>query len=207
MGSGARQLDSPACRREHAPVLVLASSSPRRRELLRWLVGEYAIDVPVVDETPGDGEPPTALVARLARAKAAAVGARRPADWILAADTIVELDGAILGKPANAREARDMLDRLAGREHRVLTGFALLAPGGAVHAEEVVVSCVRFREISPRALAAYAASSEPLDKAGGYAAQGLGAALIQRIEGSVTNVIGLPLLEVERVLAGANLLG
>jgi septum formation protein len=188
-------------------VLVLASSSPRRRELLRWVVREYAVDTPAVDEAPRDGEAPAAMVVRLARQKAAEVAARRPADWILAADTIVEIDDTVLGKPAGVGEVRGMLGRLSGCEHRVLTGFVLLAPGGAPHAEEVVVSRVRFRRLTPAALATYAVSGEPDDKAGGYAIQGLGAGLIESVDGSFTNVIGLPLVEVERALSRANLLG
>jgi septum formation protein len=188
-------------------VLVLASSSPRRRELLRWVVREYAIDAPAVDETARVGEPPAAMVARLAREKAAEIARRRPTDWVLAADTIVEIDGAVLGKPSGVGEVRGMLGRLSGREHRVLTGFVLLAPGGAVHAEEVVVTRVRFRRLTPTALATYAVSGEPDDKAGAYAIQGIGAGLVESVDGSYTNVIGLPLVEVERALARANLLG
>src|SRR5262249_7719142 len=111
-----------------------------------------------------------------------------------------------LGKPADVAAASVMLGRLAGREHRVSTGFALLAPGGTVQASEVVVTRVRFRALAPDAIAAYVASGEPEGKAGGYAIQGRGAALIESIDGSLTNVIGLPLVEVGRVLEEAGLL-
>jgi septum formation protein len=187
-------------------VLVLASASPRRRELLRWLAADFALESPTIDENPGPGESAPRLVSRLALAKAAAVAARRPADWVLGADTIVEIDGLPLGKPSGAAEAAVMIAQLAGREHRVATGFALLAPGGEVHADEVVITRVRFRALGPGAIAAYTASGESEDKAGGYAIQGLGAGLIDRIDGSFTNVIGLPLVEVGRALARAGLL-
>jgi len=187
-------------------VLVLASASPRRHALLRWLGVEFAVDVADVDESARPGEEAAALVTRLARDKAQAVAARRPTAWILAADTLVELDGELLGKPADAGEAAVMLGRLAGREHRVFTGFVLLAPGGSVRGEGTVVTRVRFRGLDDAALDAYVASGEPDGKAGGYAIQGAGAALIAGIDGSFTNVIGLPLDEVEHALREAGLL-
>jgi septum formation protein len=193
-------------RLEHASVLVLASASPRRRELLGWLVGGWVLDAAEIDERPAPKEAADSLVRRLALAKARAVGSRRPPAWVLGADTVVEIDGEVLGKPADAAAATAMLGRLAGREHRVSTGFALLAPGGMVKAAEVVVTRVRFRPLAPDAIAAYVASGEPEGKAGGYAIQGRGAGLIERIDGSLTNVIGLPLVEVGRVLEEAGLL-
>jgi septum formation protein len=187
-------------------MLVLASASPRRRDLLRWLVADYDIETADVDESPCPGEPARALVARLARAKAEAVASRRPEAWILAADTIVEIDGDVLGKPADAGEAVVMLRRLSGREHRVFTGFTLLAPGDAHHRGGTVESRVLFRELDDRLIGGYVATGEPLDKAGSYAIQGRGAGLIARVEGSFTNVIGLPLGEVGAVLGEAGLL-
>ena len=186
-------------------MLVLASASPRRRELLRWLVAEYELDTAEIDESARPGEPAPALVARLARAKAEAVAARRPGAWILGADTIVEIDGEVLGKPADAREAVAMLGRLSGREHRVFTGFTLLAPGGE-HRSGTVQSRVHFRRLDGSRIAGYVATGEPLDKAGAYAIQGRGASMIARVEGSFTNVIGLPLDEVGAVLGEAGLL-
>ena len=146
------------------------------------------------------------MVRRLARAKAAAIAGGRPAAWVLAADTIVEVDGVMLGKPAGAEDAARMLGRLADREHRVATGFALLAPGGAEREVEVVVTRVRFRPLDTRAIRAYVDTGEPEGKAGGYAIQGKGAGLIDRIDGSFSNVIGLPLVEVSRALGRAGLL-
>jgi len=189
------------------PVLILASASPRRHQLLAWLGVAYEVEVSDVDERPRAGETAVAMVDRLARAKASAVAARRSYAWVLAADTIVELEGVMFGKPVDGSEAAAMLARLAGREHRVATGFALTAPGGAVRAAEVVVTRVVFRPLDERAIRAYVASGEPDGKAGGYAIQGLGAGLIERIEGSFTNVIGLPLTEVARVLEEAGLRG
>jgi septum formation protein len=134
------------------------------------------------------------------------VAARRPADWVLAADTVVDVDGTLLGKPGSPDEAGDMLRRLAGCEHRVVTGFTLLAPGLRVVTEAVVTTRVRFRPLDDVAVATYVESGEPADKAGAYAIQGVGAGLIDRIDGSFTNVIGLPLVEVGRALAEAGLL-
>ena len=201
----ARQLDSLGAGHEHAAMLVLASASPRRRELLRWLVAEYELDTALIDESPRPGEPATVLVARLARAKAEVVAARRPDAWILAADTIVEIDGDILGKPTDARDAVDMLGRLSGREHRVFTGFTLLAPGGD-HRGGTVESRVVFRPLDAQRIESYVATGEPLDKAGSYAIQGRGAGLVARVDGSFTNVIGLPLDEVGALLGEAGLL-
>jgi septum formation protein len=186
-------------------MLVLASASPRRREILRWLVSEYDLDTALIDESPRAGETAQALVSRLARAKAEAVAVRRPDAWILAADTIVEIDGDVLGKPADAREAAAMLGRLSGREHRVFTGFTLLAPGGR-HRGGTVASRVVFHQLDPRRIESYVATGEPLDKAGAYAIQGRGAGLVARVDGSLTNVIGLPLGEVGTVLGEAGLL-
>ena len=187
-------------------MLVLASASPRRRELLRWLVAEYELAVAELDESAHPGEPAPALVARLAEAKAAAVAARRPEAWVLAADTVVELDGDVLGKPADAREAAGMLRRLSGREHRVYTGFTLLAPQGRVRHGDTVESRVLFHDLTPRTIESYVATGEPLDKAGSYAIQGRGAGLVARVDGSFTNVIGLPLGEVGAALREVGLL-
>jgi septum formation protein len=187
-------------------VLVLASASPRRRQLLAWLGVPFDVLPAEIDEQVLPGEAASDMVVRLARAKAAAVAARRPADWVLGADTTVEVEGAMLGKPADAAEAVWMLGRLAGREHRVATGFALVAPGGTMRAVEMVQTRVRFRPLDARAIERYVESREGEDKAGSYAIQGLGAGLIERIDGSFTNVIGLPMAEVERALEEAGLL-
>jgi len=185
---------------------VLASASARRRELLAWLGIAYEVDSADVEERPEPGEDARALVRRLAHAKAASVAGRWPGAWVLGCDTVVEIDGALLGKPVDRAEAVAMLGQLAGREHRVATGFALLGPGGVPGSADVVVTRVRFRPIDAGAIAGYVATGEADDKAGSYAIQGRGAGLIERIDGSFTNVIGLPLSEVERALAEAGLL-
>jgi nucleoside triphosphate pyrophosphatase len=187
-------------------VLVLASASPRRRQLLAWLGIPFEVDEAELDETPVPRETATEMVRRLARAKGIAVAARRREAWLLAADTTVELDGTLFGKPTDRDDAARMLRRLAGREHRVATGFALLAPGGAQRTVDVVVTRVTFRPLDAHTIATYVASGEPDGKAGGYAIQGIGAGLIERIEGSFTNVIGLPLVEIAHALEEAGLL-
>ena len=171
--------------------LILASASPRRRELLERVGLALEVRPADVDETPLPGEPPRAYVARVARAKAQAIA--RPGTWVLAADTTVTIDGAILGKAADGAEAAAMLRRLSGRVHEVITAFTLL---GDAARDEVVASEVAFVALDEPTIAAYVASGEWRGKAGAYAVQGIGAALVREVRGSVTNVIGLPLAEV-----------
>jgi septum formation protein len=170
--------------------IVLASASPRRRQLLEMLRVPFRVVVPEVDERVRPGEPPDAYVRRLSRAKAEAVAAGAPGDVILAADTTVVLDGEIFGKPASAADAVAMLLRLQGRTHEVFTGVAVARD--AELAQAVDVSRVTFRPADRPTLEAYAATGEPLDKAGGYAIQGLGAPLVERVEGDFFGVMGLP---------------
>jgi septum formation protein len=179
------------------PTVVLASGSPRRLELLRRLGLEPVVRVADVDETPVPGEAPAETVARLARAKAHAVEAGDA--LVVAADTEVVLDGAVLGKPADPAEATAMLRALSGRAHVVLTGVHVLTGDRESTAVEETLVC--FRALSDEEIAAYVATGEPDDKAGGYGIQGAGAMFVERIEGSDTNVIGLPLATVVR-LAG-----
>jgi septum formation protein len=174
--------------------LVLASASPRRRELLGRLGLDPLIRPADIDETPRPGEDPHDLVVRLASAKAATSLARGDAeDVVLAADTEVVLDGQVLGKPRDRDEAARMLRRLAGRSHEVVTGVAVRR-GGTARATRVTTE-VRFRPVSDAEIAWYVATGEPDGKAGAYGLQGAGAALVERIHGSDTNVIGLPLAE------------
>ena len=180
--------------------LVLASASPRRRELLESLDLDFTVRPATVDETPYPGERPRDLVRRLAREKAEA-GAR-DGEWVLAADTIVVEDGAILGKPADRNDARTMLERLQGRWHLVLTGTALRPPAGdTLHAVES--TRVLFAELTPEQIDWYAATGEPDDKAGAYAVQGLGSLFILEIDGNYSNVVGLPLPTVRQLFEGA----
>ena len=173
--------------------LLLASASPRRRELLARVGIALEVRPADVDETPGAGEEPRAYVRRIAAAKAAAV-ARAPGQWVLAADTTVTVDGASLGKAESPAEAAAMLRRLGGRTHQVITGFAITGDTAALARE--VVTDVTFVPLDEPAIADYVASDEWRGKAGAYAVQGIGAALVREVRGSVTNVIGLPLAEV-----------
>lgn len=182
------------------PRLVLASASPRRSALLADLDLEFAIRPPQTDESPLPYESPADLVARLAREKAQTrVGA---GEIVLAADTVVVIDNEILGKPADATEARSMLARLSGRDHEVYTGVAL-AEGSSDSrvplrlASRVERTQVRIREMSAAEIAAYVAGGEPMDKAGAYAIQGWGALFVEAIAGNYTNVVGLPMPAVE----------
>jgi septum formation protein len=174
----------------HAPTVVLASASPRRLALLRRLGIEPVVRPADVDETPRPGEAPADLAVRLATAKARAI-AVDPAELVVAADTVVAVGTRLLGKPTDRDDARRMLVELAGQDHHVVTGVAVRL-GTALHAE-VETTRVRFRPLDHREIEWYLATGEPDDKAGGYGLQGAGAALVEEIQGSDTNVIGLPL--------------
>jgi septum formation protein len=174
---------------------VLASGSPRRAELLARLGLAPVVRPTDVDETPRPGERADALVARLAAAKAAASAALGDGsdEVVLAADTEVTLDGEVLGKPCDRDDAGRMLRQLAGRTHEVVTGIAVVR--GPVSAVTRVSTDVTFRDLTDAEVAWYLATGEPDDKAGAYGLQGAGAVLVSRVDGSDTNVIGLPLAE------------
>ena len=181
--------------------LVLASRSPRRSHLLRDAGYEFDVVPADIDERRLPNEPPREYVARLARAKAAAVAsddAVAGGRVILAADTIVVIDGEVLGKPAHRQESAGMLGRLAGRTHEVLTGVAVAQGDRVLVAVET--TRVTFAPLDPDRIAWYVATGEGDDKAGAYGAQGLGSRFIERIEGSYTNVVGLPIAQVDRLL-------
>jgi septum formation protein len=191
---------------ESAPSrLVLASASPRRRELLAQVGYDFHSVAPETDETPTAGETPGALVDRLARAKAEA--ARRLLDdrsrVILAADTVVVLDDEILGKPTSPAVATAMLRKLSGRVHDVATGVAVVAPSATRLI--TVTTIVEIRSLTDDEIAWYVATGEPLDKAGGYGIQGIGGSLVTRIDGSYSNVVGLPLAETVALLDAAGI--
>jgi septum formation protein len=182
---------------EQRPDLTLASASPRRRELLERLGLRLRVAPADVDETPRPGEPAAEYVRRMALDKlAAARSAAAAADEtaVLAADTIVVLQGAILGKPRDEDDARAMLRRLAGHRHEVLTAYRIAL--GAREVERTVTTGVAFRLIDPPELEAYIGSREWSGKAGGYAVQGVAAVFVTELRGSLTNVVGLPLAEV-----------
>jgi septum formation protein len=182
--------------------LVLASASPRRKGLLEGLRLAFDAVAPGLDESVREGEPPRAYVLRVALEKAAAGARLRPGALVLAADTAVVLGDAILGKPSGEAEARRMVRALSGKRHSVLTGVAL---DGAARASVVVETAVWFRPLSEAEIAWYASTGEPLDKAGAYAIQGAGGMLLERIEGSASNVVGLPLAETVELLRQAGL--
>jgi septum formation protein len=171
-------------------MLVLASQSPRRAEILRQAGIPFSVRPAAVDETPRTGENPLEYVERLAEEKAAAV-ASAPGEIILAADTTVVIDGEMLGKPADEADARRMLACLSGRRHEVMTGICLKRGEDLVR--DSAVTEVWFGVMTEQEIAGYAASGEPLDKAGAYAIQGLASKYIDKIHGCYFNVVGLPI--------------
>ena len=199
-------------------MLVLASASPRRQELLRNAGIGFVVQPADIDETPRDGESPRDCAERLAREKALAVFRTRPADCILGADTIVAVDGNILGKPRDAADAVRMLRLLSGRVHEVITGVCVVeavgsgqgsgasTDAGGVHEELSGLSTasettlVTMSELSDADIREYIATGEPMDKAGAYAIQGGAARWIPRIEGDYSNVVGLPVALALRML-------
>jgi septum formation protein len=181
--------------------LVLASSSPRRRELLALMGLTFEAVVSGVEESAGVlSERPEELVMRCAREKAEAVSELYPNSWVLGADTVVALGGTIFGKPADSREAVRMLGQLSGKIHEVISGFCLVNRSRQYFGIRSVATKVRFKELSEPEIRSYAGTREPLDKAGAYGIQGMGAFLVASIEGSYTNVVGLPLSETLEML-------
>jgi len=183
---------------------ILASASPRREDLLRSVGLTFKILPAHVDETYRPGETPAAHVKRLSQDKAGVIATRHPKALVLGADTIVVIDGLILGKPKNKKQARDMLQRLSNRTHTVFTGFTLASMDAGISQTRVVRSSVQFKQITSDEMDWYIHCDEPYDKAGGYAVQGRGAYFIKAIRGSYTNVIGLPLCEVLEELKHLN---
>jgi septum formation protein len=195
--------------------LILASASPRRRELLRAAGIAFEARATDVPEVPGEGEAPRAFAERLARDKALAIAVERPEDWVLGADTIVVVDGEILGKPSDGDDATRMLRRLSGRKHEVLTAVCLaglrvhegpLAGAAAVASEHGVCdvrsesTTVTFSELSDSDIAFYVSTGEPMDKAGAYGIQGIASRWIPRVDGDYSSVVGLPVALVWRML-------
>lgn len=184
-----------------AQSLILASSSPRRRELVGYMGIPFEVITADAEEVKTGA--PEALVRQNALLKARAVFAEHPHRVVLGADTIVYQDGKVLGKPKDAKEARDMLAQLAGAWHEVYTGVCVLADGR----EDVRcdISRVQFTPLSPETIAAYVRTGEPMDKAGAYALQGKGGMFVRRIEGSYSNVIGLPMSLAREMLIAAGI--
>lgn len=171
---------------------VLASSSPRRRELLASIGIDFEVVPSHVPEEHQAGEAPEEYVARLSRDKAAAIATNHPSRWVIAADTTVLLGDELLEKPVDATDAARMLATIAGRTHTVYTGVTIQNESAGYHETRVAESEVRMLALSADDIAWYVATGEPLDKAGAYAVQGIGAMFIDSIHGSYTNVVGLP---------------
>jgi septum formation protein len=183
-------------------MLVLASASPRRQELLRSAGIAFEVQPADIPEDPLPGEGAKECAERLAREKALAVARQRPHDCVLGADTVVAVDGQILGKPSDGADAARMLRMLSGRVHLVITGVCIVASGQCSVASET--TSVTMSEISEKEIADYVASGEPMDKAGAYAIQGIASRWIPRIEGDYSNVVGLPVALVWRMLRESN---
>lgn len=183
---------------ENPQGIVLASASPRRRQLLASVGIPFTTVVSHVPEDERPGETADRHVRRLSLAKAREVAEQSgvAGRWFIGSDTVVVRDGTILGKPADAAEAAAMLRSLSGRSHQVLSGYAVLDRQTGRHIEAAVSTTVRFKALTEQEIQGYIASGEPFDKAGAYAIQGLGAFMIPAIEGSYTNVVGLPLCEI-----------
>ncbi len=179
-------------------MLVLASASPRRQELLRSAGISFEVQPAEIPENALPGEAAKECAERLAREKGLAVARQRPHDFVLGADTVVVVEGQILGKPTDAADAARMLRRLSGREHQVITGVCLVVGGQCSVASETTV--VTMSELAEKDIADYVASGEPMDKAGAYAIQGIASRWIPRIEGDYSNVVGLPVALVWRML-------
>lgn len=183
-------------------MLVLASGSPRRLDLLRQIgIDPDKVDPPDVDEAQRKGETPLAMTRRLAEDKASSAATRNPEAFVLAADTVVVCGRRVLPKPPDEAAARRCLETLSGRGHRVLGGLCVIAPDGR-RAVRAIVTAVRFKRLTVREIERYIAGGEWHGRAGGYAIQGTAAAFVKRINGSYTNVVGLPLYETVRLLGG-----
>jgi septum formation protein len=190
--------------------LVLASGSPRRRDILSQLGVRFRVEVSGIDESLLAGEEPAEHVLRLARDKGREVRARlftsSDTPCVLSADTVVLLDGVVFGKPNDDTDALRMLRLLSGRTHHVLTGLALCDVSGAFESASVHTTAVTFRELDDNTIRGYVASGEARDKAGAYAIQGLGTGLVREIAGSYTNVVGMPAVETLELLQRAGVL-
>ncbi|HSA61446.1 MAG TPA: Maf family protein [Nitrospiraceae bacterium] len=183
--------------------LVLASTSPRRHELLALLGLLFDVCAPAFEEQPIPGLSPLQQVTHFALEKARSVSQARPHDLVLGSDTVIELDGRLLGKPLDLGEARSMLNRLAGRPHRVHTAVALCSQVRGIEYVDVATSTVHMKAHVDEAIERYLATQESIGKAGAYSIQGMGGDLVERIDGDYTTVVGLPVKMVARLLQSA----
>ena len=183
--------------------VILASQSPRRRELMGFFRLPFTVRVADIDETMNPGLPVQEEVARVSMAKALALNAGQT-DVVIAADTVVCIDGRILGKPHSQEEAAQMLSLLSGREHQVLTGLAVVR--GEEHYSHVETSLVRFKKLTQGEIRDYIATGEPMDKAGSYGMQGYGALFVEHIDGDYFNIMGLPVCQLGKMLTAMGIL-
>jgi septum formation protein len=189
------------------PVLILASKSPRRRYLLEQAGLSFSVIPSDIDETTVPMSSPEIYVRILAEAKAEFIANKYPEKWVIGADTIVLIDGAVLGKPGSIDEARSMLKQLSGQAHQVFTGYSILCKTKNRKFSETVQTEVLFKNLADEEIEWYIHTKEPFDKAGAYAIQGLGTFLVRRINGSYTNVVGLPVCEVIEFLIKEGVVG
>ena len=188
-------------------VLILASKSPRRRYLLEQAGLSFSVIPSDIDETAIPLSPPEIYVKVLSEAKAESIAKKFPEKWVIGADTIVLKDGVVLGKPGSIDEARSMLKKLSGEVHQVFTGYSILCKSKNRIFSETVQTEVFFKNLTDEEIEWYIHTKEPFDKAGGYAIQGLGTFLVKRINGSYTNVVGLPVCEVIEFLIQEGIVG
>lgn len=180
--------------------LILASESPRRRDLLHTLGLKFKVVVSPTEEASFTGGDPARYALNMAETKGQAVSTIHPRSWVIAADTIVVISHKVLGKPKNEKEALAMLRRLSGHWHDVISAFCLLHQDKGAAYKRAVQSRVKIKRLNTAEIVSYVATGEPMDKAGAYAVQGIGAFLVEKIEGSYTNVVGLPLSELIEAL-------
>jgi septum formation protein len=192
---------------ELKPKIILASQSPRRRYLLERAGLRFAVIPSRFDETSVSSSNPDDYVRELAVAKAGDIAGRHPDSWVIGADTVVVAEGRILGKPASTAQARDMLRRLSGRTHQVLTGYCICRRSNRREFADTVRTDVLFKTLTNEEIDWYIQTGEPFDKAGAYAIQGIGTFLVKRIDGSYTNVVGLPVCEVLEFLIREQVIG
>ena len=189
------------------PRLILASKSPRRNELLEQAGLTFSVIPSDFDESTVALSDPDSYVITLAESKAVDISQKHPASWVIGADTIVLIDRKILGKPASKEKARDMLQRLSGKTHQVLTGYCICCKKKNRFFSETIKTDVRFKKLSDAEIEWYIQTGEPFDKAGAYAIQGIGTFLVKSINGSYTNVVGLPVCEVIEFLIKEGVIG
>jgi septum formation protein len=189
------------------PLIVLASKSPRRRYLLKQAGLSFSVVPSGIDENTFAVSSPSTYVRILAEAKAEDVATNYPNSWVIGADTIVLINGMVLGKPRSREEARTMLKRLSGQTHRVLTGYCVYCEAKGKKFSETIQTDVLFKNLTDAEIEWYIYTKEPFDKAGAYAIQGLGTFLVKSIHGSYTNVVGLPVCEVIEILIREGVIG